>query len=134
MPTHPKGLEPASRPRRVLVVDDDRDMGESLVALLRLMGHDALYAANPLEALPTAIAFRPEIAFLDLGMPLLDGYALAHKFRSAAELQELPLIALSGRGSPDDYARSRKAGFDAHVRKPIDQQLLESILAQFDRG
>ena len=120
--------------RRILVVDDDRDMGETLVALLKLMGHEAAYVANPLQALEAALAFRPQITFLDLTMPLLDGYALAQEFGGHPELEEMPLVALSGRGSPEDRARSRKAGFDAHVRKPLDESLLESILAQFDRA
>ena len=108
-----------SKRRRILVVDDDRDMGETLIMLLKLMGHEATYIPNPLQALDTALSFRPHIAFLDLTMPQLDGYELARRFRGHAELATLPLIAVSGHGSPEDHARSRKAGFDAHVRKPL---------------
>lgn len=133
MPIDPNKLD-GHESRRILVVDDDRDMGETLVALLKLMGHEASYVANPLQALDAAAAFRPQIAFVDLAMPLLDGFELARRFRDHPKLGALPLIALSGRGGPEDHTRSRKAGFDAHVRKPVDENLLQSILVQFDRG
>ncbi len=78
-----------------------------------------------------ARSFCPGIAFLDLGMPRVDGYALARMFRITAELKPTILVALSGHGDPKDRERARRAGFDAHVLKPAEAPLVESILAQF---
>lgn len=119
------------RSLRVLVVDDDRDTAQIFAALIEAMHHEAAYVTDPLKAVEVARAFRPDIAFLDLGMPNIDGYALARIFRGMPELSGLALVAVSGHDEPKDRARSRQAGFDAHVGKPLDAPLLESILAQF---
>ena len=120
------------RPRRVFVVDDYPDSAQWLVKLLRALGHHATSVTNPLEATFAAAVFKPDIAFIDLEMPGLDGYALARLFRAASDLRHVHLVAVTGHGEPEDRARARGAGFDAHIIKPIDQPLLESILAQFD--
>jgi CheY-like chemotaxis protein len=119
------------RSRRVLVVDDDRDTAQIFAALIEAMHHEAAYVTDPLKATGVARSFRPDIAFLDLGMPKIDGYALAKMLRAMPELGALALIAVSGHDQPQDRERSRRAGFDAHVGKPLDAALLESILAQF---
>lgn len=124
--------EPCGPTRRVLVVDDDADMAETLAMLLRLMGHEARCVTRSTDAIDVAKSLRPDIAFVDLGMPKIDGYALARMFRETPELRETALVAVSGHGRPEDRARSRHAGFDAHVVKPVDPPLMESILAQFD--
>lgn len=118
--------------RRLLVVDDDRDTAHSLAMLLRTMGHEATYVDEPVKALEVAKAFRPQVAFIDLWMPVVDGYMVARILKSAPELQGLHLVALTGLGRPEDHARSRQAGFDLNVRKPLDVPLLEWILAQLD--
>ncbi len=117
--------------RRVLIVDDDADTARTLAALLEDMGHEAAYVTRSTEALPRAKSFRPHIAFVDLGMPQVDGHALARSFRADAELQNISLVAISGHGEPEDRARSRQAGFDAHLVKPADAALIEAILTQF---
>lgn len=119
------------RPRRVLVVDDDRDTAQIFAALIEAMHHEAVYVTNPLNAIEVVRSFRPDIAFLDLSMPNIDGYALAQIFRGMPELGGLALVAVSGHDEPKDRERSRQAGFDAHVGKPLDAALLESILEQF---
>jgi len=124
--------KPPKRFHRVLVVDDDSDTARMFVELLLTMGHEARYASDSSEAIPVAFAFRPDIALLDLGMPALDGYALARILRSTPGLDAVHLVAVSGHGEPEDRMRARQAGFDAHVTKPADIALLESILAQFD--
>lgn len=115
----------------MLVVDDDHDTAQIFAALIEAMHHKAAYVTDPLKAIALARTFRPDIAFLDLGMPKMDGYALAQAFRAMPELSGLALVAVSGHDEPRDRARSRQAGFDAHVGKPLDAPLLESILAQF---
>lgn len=117
--------------RRVLIVDDDADTGRSLAALLEMMGHDAVYVTRASHALPRAKSFRPDIAFVDLGMPEVDGYALARSFRADSELHAISLVAISGHGEPEHRARARQAGFDAHLVKPADFALIEAILQQF---
>ena len=125
--TLPPGL------RRVLVVDDDRDTGQSIAMMLRARGHVSVYVDEPVKALAAAKAMRAQIAFIDLWMPVVDGYMLARILRGAPELKNLFLVALAGLGRPEDPARSREAGFDLHVNKPLDVPALDSILAQFDR-
>ena len=121
----------SGRKRRVLVVDDDPDMVLSLMTLLRLMGHEASGVTRAEFAFDAAESFRADLIFLDLGMPKMDGYALAHLFRATPSLADATLVAVSAHGDPQDRARARRAGFDAHVLKPADPALVESILAQF---
>ena len=120
------------RPRRILIIDDASDAALSLSLLLEAMAHAAAYVTEPAKALAVAKTFRPDIAFIDLTMPDLDGYHVAQLFRAEPELRMVTLIAISGHGLPDDRARTRKAGFDAHMLKPTDAALIESILTQFD--
>lgn len=126
-----QNAKPSKRTRKVLVVDDDPDMAETLTVLVRLMGHEARCVTRSTDALDVAKSVRPDIAFVDLGMPKIDGYALARLFRETPELKDTTLVALSGHGLAEDRARARHAGFDAHVMKPVDPPLIESILAQF---
>ena len=121
----------SGRKRRVLVVDDDPDMVLSLITLLRLMGHESAGVTKADLAINAAESFRADLIFLDLGMPKMDGYALAHLFRATPNLAHATLVAVSAHGDPQDRARARRAGFDAHVLKPADPALVESILAQF---
>src|SRR5512142_1516001 len=97
--------KPPHRARRVLVVDDDADTAMTFAALIESMQHHAAYVTRSVEALGVARAFRPEIAFLDLGMPKLDGYALAQMFRAAPELGTIALVAVSGHDQPKDRER-----------------------------
>lgn len=114
--------------RRVLIVEDLQDSAETLAVMLRLMGHEVEYVTDALMALDVAKRLRPQLIFLDIGMPKLDGYALAAKLREEFGFESLRLVALTAWGRAEDRARARQAGFDAHVLKPADPAILESIL------
>jgi CheY-like chemotaxis protein len=118
----------AQRARRILVVDDQPDTAESFARLLQVMGHEVVFVTDPLEALPAARRFQPELVFLDIGMPLVTGYELARIFRSAFGFDKLKMVAITAYNSEEHRSRSREAGFDAHVAKPADPAMLESIV------
>jgi CheY-like chemotaxis protein len=122
------------RGRRLLVVDDNEDAARTFAMLLGALGHDAEFVVDPREALESARRARAEIAFIDIAMPFLDGHELAALIRSDPELKHMRLVAVSGYDERQDRVRSRQAGFDAHVGKPVDIDLVASILAQFPRG
>jgi len=112
--------------RRILVVDDNEDGAQSLAALLAAGGHDVSVFYNGAAALAAAATRMPEIAFLDLNMPVMDGFELAHKIRALPSGQSIQLIAVTGMGREADVMRTRAAGFDAHLTKPADpEKLLE---------
>jgi PAS domain S-box-containing protein len=113
------------RVRRVLVVDDNRDGAEMIFNLLAAAGHEVLVANDPSEALSLADAFRPQIAILDIGLPIMDGYALARELRTRLGEAGPLLIALSGYGQEQDKRRSEEAGFTLHLVKPVDPEMLE---------
>lgn len=117
-------------PRRVLVVDDNADSAESLALLLRLSGHQARTAYNGTSALAAARAFSPQVVLLDIGLPGMDGYEVARRLRAGAGGEKMVLVAQTGYGQEDDHRRSRQAGFDAHLVKPVDPGVLEALLAQ----
>ncbi|WP_169157540.1 PAS domain S-box protein [Brasilonema bromeliae] len=119
----------AAKPRRLLVVDDNVDAAESLAVLLRLGGHDARVAHDGPTALEMAAADPPELAFLDVGMPVMDGYELARRFRSHPSLKDVVLVALTGWGQESDRRRTKEAGFDAHEVKPVEPAALQRLLA-----
>jgi PAS domain S-box-containing protein len=114
--------------KRVLVVDDNEDAAEMMSLVLAQRGHDVRVATDGLAALSLIEDFRPEVAVLDLGLPLLDGYELAARLRDrlAGELEQL--IAVTGYGQPEDRARTQAAGFDRHLVKPVDLSELEAAI------
>ena len=114
--------------RRILVVDDNLDSAESLTMMLKLSGHDVATAHDGVEAVRLAKEFQPDVAFLDLGMPKLDGYEAARSIRQQSWGREIMLVALTGWGQAEDKRRSREAGFDAHLVKPIDFDALEELV------
>jgi PAS domain S-box-containing protein len=115
---------------RILVADDNTDSVQSLAMLLTLVGHEVRSASDGAEAIRVADEFRPDVAFLDIGMPNLDGYATARELRARPWAQRLVLFALTGWGQPDDKVRARQAGFDAHVIKPLDFSSVEEMIAR----
>jgi CheY-like chemotaxis protein len=117
-------------PRRVLVIDDDHDVADSLVLLLETFGATARAAYSGAEGIEQIPQFKPELVFLDLGMPHLNGYETAAKIRQNPEGRSLTLVALSGWGQEEDVVRSREAGFDDHFTKPADIQALEDLLGR----
>ena len=120
--------------RRILVVDDNVDSAESMAMMLELSGHDVAMAHDGAEAIELAKEFQPDVAFLDLGMPKLNGYEAARSIREQPWGRQILLVALTGWGQEDDKRRTREAGFDAHIVKPIDFADLEKLLATDGRG
>jgi signal transduction histidine kinase len=121
---------PARRGRRILIADDNNDALESLATLLQLGGHEVFTATNGGTALQCAEHNLPEVALLDIGMPLLDGYEVARRIRAQPWGQRITLVALTGWGQDSDRRRSREAGFDSHIVKPLDLDVLADLLAQ----
>jgi PAS domain S-box-containing protein len=120
---------PRGTPRRILIVDDNRDAAESLADLLAFLGHETRTAHDGQSGLEAATAFRPEIVLLDLGMPGMSGFDVARALRADPALRELTIVALTGWGQDEDRRRTREAGFDHHLVKPPDPDALERLLA-----
>jgi PAS domain S-box-containing protein len=114
--------------RRILVVDDNHDSADSLAQLLRLLGHETWTAYEGLKGVELAELHRPDVVLLDLGMPKLNGYDACRQLRAQPWGKDMLLIAQSGWGQEDDKRRSREAGFDAHLVKPIDHEALTSLI------
>lgn len=119
-----------SAPRRVLVVDDNRDAADSLAALLRMLGHDVEVAYGGLQAIDLARSAPPEVVFLDIGMPGLDGHETARRLRALPGMETARIHALTGWGQDQDRRRSAEAGFDRHLVKPPDPATLQQLLAR----
>jgi signal transduction histidine kinase len=115
--------------QRILIVDDNEDGAETLGRLLRTMGNDVRTAADGLAAVEVAADFRPHAALLDLGLPRLNGYDAARCIREQSWGRNMLLIAMTGWGQDADRQRSREAGFDHHLVKPVDLDALERLLA-----
>ncbi len=115
---------------RVLVVDDEPDTRDTLAFLLRARGHEVHLARDGPSALATAAAFRPQAVVLDIGLPGMNGWEVARRLREEAGLTDALLVAVTGHGREEDEARSRQAGFDAHLTKPAEWQALLAVLAR----
>jgi PAS domain S-box-containing protein len=129
--SEPRGREPrraAGTRRRVLVVDDNRDAAESLAELVELFGHEAEVAFDGPSALAKAQANPPDVVLCDIGLPGMDGYAVARALRSG-DARSPRLVAVSGYAQPEDVARAREAGFDDHIAKPPPPEHIERALA-----
>jgi CheY-like chemotaxis protein len=120
--------------RRILVADDDRDGRDMLAFLLRSEGQIIQVAEDGRQALDLAEAFQPDVAILDLGMPIVNGLDVARQLRQRPGGERLLLIAMSGLGQADDKARAREAGFDQHFTKPVDFNTLLSSVTQQEAG
>jgi CheY-like chemotaxis protein len=124
-------IEPAVQVRRnILIADDNQDALESLALMLRLEGHEVHCASDGEEALALAGQRRPEIVVLDVGMPKLDGCEVARRIRAESWGREAVLVALTGWGQEVDRRRSREAGFDMHLVKPVDPATICDMLVQ----
>ncbi len=115
---------------RVLVFEDNADAAESLRGILSNAGYSVSVESTGWNAIEAVRRFRPDLVLCDLGLPGRDGYAIAADIRSDRELSHLPLIAVSGYGTIDDQARSRRAGFDLHLTKPVPPSLLLSAMSR----
>jgi PAS domain S-box-containing protein len=126
--------QPLAAGGRILVVDDNADAGETLAMLLGLYGYQVEVVSSGMAALELVPAFRPDVVFLDIGMPVMDGYEVARRLREHPAGQQVYLIALTGWGQPEDRRRTREAGFDHHFIKPVDPGAVRALLAQvFER-
>jgi signal transduction histidine kinase/PAS domain-containing protein/ActR/RegA family two-component response regulator len=115
---------------KVLVVDDNADAADTLSALLQIGGHAARVANNGQQALQIAREFRPEVFFLDIGMPGMNGYEVAAALRQMKETEHAAIVAVTGWGTENDRARSREAGFDRHLTKPASLADVNRILSE----
>jgi CheY-like chemotaxis protein len=115
----------------ILVVDDNRDVAESLALLLEMDGHQVQIANDGQAALEMARSVRPDVILLDIGLPGMDGYAVAKALRQSPELKQMQLFALTGYGQPEDREKSLVAGFNEHLVKPTDFEKLRKLLADY---
>jgi CheY-like chemotaxis protein len=124
----PSGLRQPTPPRRILVVDDSKDAAESLAMLLSLSGHHVAVAHDGVQALEMAAAERPEVILLDIGLPGMNGYEVCRRAREGG-LTDALIIAMTGYGQERDRQRSKDAGFDTHIVKPVELNHLMELLA-----
>ncbi len=122
-----------SRVQRILVVDDNRDGAEMIGAFLAGSGHEVQIANSPSEALSLADDFRPQIAIVDIGLPVMDGYMLGRELRARLGSAAPVLVALTGYGQEQDKRRSKEAGFALHLVKPIEVNTLARFVNAFGR-
>jgi len=125
--------KPKTQGMRVLVVDDNVDIADSMSALLDMDGYTTRVANDGLRALQIAHEFKPDAVFLDIGMPGMDGYAVAKAMREMPDMQSVMLVALTGWGAESDRIRSREAGFNEHLTKPAGLPAIAGILAKIDQ-
>ncbi|HSQ63471.1 MAG TPA: response regulator, partial [Polyangiaceae bacterium] len=114
----------------VLVIEDNVDAAESLRDALELDLNTVAVAGTGREGIEKARAFKPDVVLCDIGLPEMDGYAVARAMRADPELKKASLVALSGYASPEDVARARDAGFDRHVSKPPSIEALERVMRE----
>jgi PAS domain S-box-containing protein len=119
---------PRNRGQRVLVVDDNTDAAASLALLLKMEDHEVCTAADGVEAIECARTFEPQIIFMDLAMPRLDGLEAARRIRGLPQGKHVRIVALTGWGQEADRQRTRAAGMDAHLTKPVSLDALHSVL------
>ncbi|QOL48771.1 PAS domain S-box protein [Massilia litorea] len=133
----PAAQAPARR-LRVLVVDDNQDAAESLVALIEALGHETRMAHDGPAGLAAAREFKPDLAFLDIGLPGMNGHEVARAIRASngagGALRDMMLVALTGWGAASDMTLSHQAGFDQHLTKPVSREALEQALATATDG
>lgn len=119
---------------RILLVDDNKDNADSLGMLLKFLGADVQLAYDGPSALEALKIFRPSLILLDIGLPGMDGYEVARRVRQMPEFADIMLIALTGWGQEEDRRRTREAGFDHHLVKPVELDALQAVLSSFEKG
>lgn len=127
-PEHPA----IGRSRRILIVDDNNDALQALARLVTLIGHEVRTAGDGAQAISIAAEFQPDLILMDLGMPGMDGYAAAKRIRAEAWGETMTIVALTGWGQDDDRRRTREAGFDHHLVKPVERTSLEALFNKVD--
>jgi CheY-like chemotaxis protein len=123
-PTRP----PAKGARRLLLVEDSADVRRALHAWLELDGHEVHETADGITGLAEACSLEPDVAIIDIGLPGLDGWTLARRLRATDAGRRMILVAISGYGQQADQQRSRAAGFDVHLVKPVDLDALSDAI------
>jgi two-component system, sensor histidine kinase len=118
------------KPRRVVVIDDNVDIRESMRMLMKLWGHQVALAADGREGVELVFKERPEVALIDIGLPGMNGYEVARAIREKVPNGDLRLIAVTGYGQPADRELALQAGFDAHLLKPVHPEALQKLLAE----
>jgi PAS domain S-box-containing protein len=116
-------------PSRILVVDDNEDSAESMATLVGMWGHDVRTANDAAGALRAAAEHRPEVVLLDIGMPQVSGYEVAQQLRAMPGFERTVLIAMTGYGQEEDRRRTKEAGFNHHLTKPVQPETLKAILS-----
>jgi len=130
LPREPSGIQAgATVPRRVLIVEDNRDSADSLAILFKVTGHEVHIVHDGLKAVEVAATVQPHVILLDIGLPRLNGYEAARRIREQERHKDVTLVALTGWGQEEDRRRSEEAGFDAHMIKPVDFAALTKLLA-----
>src|SRR6185503_14533483 len=115
----------------ILLVDDNRDAAEMLADSLRALGHRVSIAYDGSQALDLASGYVPDVAVLDLGLPVIDGYEVAARLHTQKGWEHVRMVALTGYGLPNDRERTKQAGFDKHLMKPVDVHDLNVTLRSF---
>ena len=131
VPLPPAAVEtaaPSMPSRRVAIIEDNADSREALRVLLELYGHEVHEAADGPTGVELVLRLRPDVTFIDVGLPGLDGYGVAQRLRASADGHALYLIAVTGYGLPADQARARQAGFDSHLVKPVHPGQMIAVL------
>jgi CheY-like chemotaxis protein len=131
-PTSSSGHVSASKPRRVLVADDNQDASETLALLLRFDGHEVYVAHDGLAAIELFDRVQPDVAILDIGMPGLSGHEVAKRIRAQESGHPVTLIALTGWGQKADKDRAAESGFDFHFTKPVEPTVLSELIMGSD--
>jgi PAS domain S-box-containing protein len=129
LPFAQKATPPRPRKLKVLVVDDNEDTTSTVATILRHAGHDVQSAHSGQAALVAALAFHPAVVILDLGLPGMDGYEVARRIRENPDFEKVRIIAVSGYAQESDRKRSKEAGVDVHLAKPVEPDRIQEILA-----
>jgi signal transduction histidine kinase/ActR/RegA family two-component response regulator len=129
-----RAAAPSAQGLRVLIVDDNVDAADALAQNLALLGHRTRTVYAGTDAIATAAEFEPEVVFCDLGMPAVDGLEVARRLRQDERHATTLLVALTGWGTDEDRHRTRAAGFDAHVVKPVNEETVNALFAAYEAG
>ena len=133
VPASAPAIHPSEQGSYVLLVDDNEDAAEMLAEVLEAWGYTVRVAHDGPSALRVVTTFTPDIGLLDIGLPVMDGYELARLLKQNPDLQQTHLVALTGYGQESDRQRSKAAGFEAHLVKPIDMKALQAMMAGWSR-
>ena len=122
-------VETEAEPRRIVIVDDNRDSADSLATLLQITGNQTYLAHDGIEAIEVIEKHRPEVVLLDIGLPKLNGHEVCRRVRKQPWGKDIVMIALTGWGQDEDRRKSEEAGFNGHLVKPVDYDKLLKLLS-----